>query len=74
MTKELQIAFDHVKQFHPTLSIVVFGLDGRWQYMDEDFGRFKFDERIDVGILEAAGDSVENNETLPYVYQAPLED
>jgi hypothetical protein len=58
MTRELQTAIDHVKQFHPTLAIVIFSNDGRWNYMDTNFDSFKFDERIDVGILEDASDSI----------------
>lgn len=64
MTEALQIAIDHVKQFHPTLSIIVFSKDGRWLYMDENFTPFKFDDKIDVGILETASDSIE---TLPFI-------
>ncbi len=65
-TVALQKAINHVKEFHPTLSIVMFDIDGRWQYMDEDFDSFVFDERIDVSILEEAGDSIE---TLPFIHQ-----
>jgi hypothetical protein len=64
MTAQLQTAIDHVKQFHPTVSIVIFDKMGRWQYMDENFDSFKFDERIDVSILEEASDSIE---VLPYI-------
>lgn len=66
MTKAIKKAFNHVKKFHPTVSIVVFDKDGRWQYMDENFVGFVFDDKIDVGILEGALDSVP---TLPYVFQ-----
>jgi hypothetical protein len=58
MTKELQIAIDHVKSFHPTLSLIIFDRMGRWQYMDEYFNNFVFDDRINVGILEEASDSI----------------
>ena len=66
MTDELLKAIIHVKQFHPTLAIVIFNLEGRWQYMDEDFNSFEFDNRIDIGLLEAASDSIES---LPFIHQ-----
>jgi hypothetical protein len=73
MTYELRDAIAHVKKFHPTVSIVIFSSDGRWQYMDEDFQGFKFDNRIDVGILEAAADSIDNQFGFPFIHQEPLE-
>lgn len=66
MTEALTIAFEHVKKFHPTLSIVIFNKIGQWQYMDENFESFVFDSNIDNGILEDAADSIE---TLPFIYQ-----
>ena len=66
MTPELKTAFDHVKKFHPTLSIVIFDKQGKWQYMDEEFESFKFDDKIDVSILEDASDSIVE---LPFIYQ-----
>ncbi len=65
-TKELLTAIHHVKEFYPTVSIVVFNKEGRWNYMDEDFYSFVFDESIDVSILEAASDSITD---LPYIFQ-----
>ena len=65
LTKELEIAINHVKESHPTLSIVIFDKQGNWQYMDGNFEPFRF-TNIDVSILEAASDSIES---LPYIYQ-----
>ena len=59
VTPQLRAAMAHVKSIFPTLHIVVFNLNGRWQYMDTDFNAFKFDDRIDVSILEAASDSID---------------
>ncbi len=66
MTPQLKKAFDLVKKSFPTLSIVIFDKQGRWQYMDEDFECFKFDDKIDVGVLEDAADSIID---LPFIYQ-----
>jgi hypothetical protein len=66
VTAELQTAIDHVKESHPSLSIVMFDINGRWQYMDEEFNSFKFDDKVDVSILEEAGDSIE---VLPFIHQ-----
>jgi len=65
-TLAVKTAFNHVKEKHPTLSMVIFDKEGKWQYMDEDFESFKFDESIDVGLLEDASDSIP---VLPYIYQ-----
>jgi len=62
----LQAAIEHVKKYHPTLSIVIFDIDGRWQYMDAEFNSFVFGKEIDTSILEEAGDSIE---FLPFIYQ-----
>ena len=60
-------AFEHVKTFFPTLSIVIFDRDGRWCYMDDCFNAFNFEgENISQSILEDASDSIE---TLPFIYQ-----
>jgi len=71
MPNALKKAFKHVKQHYPTLSIVIIGLDCRWQYMDAEFNSFIFDEKIDVSILQEGADSVE---TLPFIYQENLVD
>lgn len=68
ITSELKKAIDHVKEFHPSLSMVIFNKEGQWQYMGEDFESFKFGDKIDVSILEAASDSIPY---LPFIYQLP---
>lgn len=64
--KDVKIALAHVKQFHPTICMVVFNKEGQWQFMDGNFNSPKFGDEIDISILEAAQDNVP---TLPYVYQ-----
>jgi len=66
ITPEVQSAINHVKQFHPTLAIVAFSIEGTWQYFDEDFNSFVFDDKINVSILEAAVDSVSER---PAIFQ-----
>jgi len=65
-TPEIKAAMKHVKSVYPNVSIVIFTKDLHWQYMDEDFESPIFDDRIDVGILEAAADSLTE---YPYIYQ-----
>ncbi len=65
-TPQIIKAFNHVKRFHPTVSIIIFDINGLWLYMDENFKPFVFSEKVDVGILEDASDSVPS---LPYIYQ-----
>lgn len=71
LTPELRRAFVHVKKHFPTLSMVVFDRDGRWQYMDSNFDGFDFKDLIDQSILEDASDSVPH---LPFIYQESLVD
>ena len=66
MTPELKKAFDLVKKFHPTVSIVAFNKMGQWQYMDENFKSFDFDGKIDADVLLDAADSIVE---LPFIYQ-----
>ena len=66
MTHALKKAFNHIREKHPTVSIVIFDREGKWLYMDENFESFKFDDSIDVSILEEASDSIP---VLPYIYQ-----
>jgi hypothetical protein len=67
VTPELKRAFDHVKIFFPTLSMVVIDSYGKWCYMDVDFKAFDFsDVDLDVSILEDGADSIKNT---PFTYQ-----
>jgi hypothetical protein len=60
-------AFKHVKQFFPTLSIVIFNKEGQWSYMDDNFNSFNFEGAgIDQSILEDASNEIK---TLPFIYQ-----
>lgn len=65
-TKEVLLALEHVRLFHPEVCIVIFSKDGRWLYMDQDFNIPIFSDSIDIAILEAAADSLNY---LPYICQ-----
>lgn len=65
-TPQVVAAFEHVKTFFPTLSIVVFDAFGNWNYMDAHFESFTFNEKIDVSLLEQAADSLT---VLPIAFQ-----
>jgi hypothetical protein len=67
LKKEIQLAFDEVRKFHPEVCIVVFASDGRWQYMDDNFKGPKFSKEINVSILEKASNSV--NDGKPHVFE-----
>jgi hypothetical protein len=66
ITPELFLAFAEVKNHFPTLSIVVIDRHGKWCYMDEDFGAFNFGDKIDVSLLEAASNSIQDT---PFVFE-----
>ncbi len=70
ITPEVQAAINHVKQFHPTLAIVAFSIEGIWQYFDKEFNSFDFKDNIDVSILEAAVDSIHER---PAIFQIESE-
>jgi hypothetical protein len=57
-TDEVNIAFNHVREFYPSVIGVVFNKNKAWFYYDENFVGPSFDSRIDVGILEDAADSL----------------
>jgi len=58
-------AFIHIREFHPNVVKVAFDKHGQWKYTDSNSKAPKFDDRIDVGILEDASDSVTK---LPCVF------
>lgn len=67
ITPEMKKAFDHVKRFFPTLSIVALNVYGQWCYMDVDFKAFDFSGvDLDVSILELGADSIQQT---PFIYQ-----
>lgn len=70
-TEFLLTAMKHVKSIFPSVTMVVFNNQGRWQYMDACFGSPKFDDRIDVSILEEAVDSIYE---FPFIYDESKED
>jgi len=66
-TKEVLKAFEHVKSFHPNVSIVIFNKEGQWNYMDENFEGLDFShDGINVSVLEDAVDSLKE---FPFIYQ-----
>ncbi len=66
MTKELKIAFEKIREYHPEVTMVVFNVMGQWFYSNDSFEAPSFDGMIDQAILEDAADSID---TLPSVYR-----
>lgn len=62
-------AINHVKQFHPDVDRVIFWKDGRWQYCTDSHDSPKFDDNMDIDILERTNDFVHNNYDLPQAFQ-----
>ncbi len=58
----VQKALQHVREHHPCADVVLYNMDTRWTYMSGDShdDPIKFGEEVDVSILEAAQNSVEN--------------
>ncbi len=71
MTTELATALQEVKKHFPSVSIVIFNIQGQWNYMDENFTSFNFEDRIDFDILDDASNSIYNKFGYPYIYQIP---
>ena len=67
MTPEIKAALDHVKSIYPDVTHVTYGRDHRWHYRTNEGKHPKFDQRIDVNILEQAADSLE---TVPATFYA----
>jgi len=64
---KVQLALDHVRSFHPEVTMVTFNSDGWWHYTDDYFhAPEKFDERINTHILE---DAIYDLEDFPCVFQ-----
>lgn len=68
MTKEIKKAFEHIREFHPDVTHVVFDKNGQWMYFAENFRTPTFNHEIDVNILNDACDSVD---VLPNVFYLP---
>jgi hypothetical protein len=58
MTREILKAFEAIREFHPTICMVVFTNTGLWRYMDANSNSIWFDDAIDASVLEEAYDSV----------------
>ena len=66
MTKEVEKALMHVRQYYPEVEIVIFNREGMWQYMSDCFECPIFSNKINQSILEEAADSVTH---LPAIFQ-----
>lgn len=65
----IQKAFDHVRQFHSEIKIMVINYNGMWCFMDENFNAPVFHPDIDTNILQLAVDSAHDTYGLPYIYE-----
>lgn len=65
-TKEIITAINHVRSVFPQVDIVIFTKEERWLYLSSSGYVPKFDEKIDVSILEKAVDSIND---FPAIYQ-----
>lgn len=68
MTKEVREALEHVQSIYPQVHQVFFSDDGRWRFCGEIDEAPEFDDRVDVGLLEAALDSLD---ALPAAFSIP---
>lgn len=69
---KVQAALRHVHGLFPDVIQVFYGVDRRWMFCTEDFDAPNFDEapgEVDVGILEAAGNAVDNYDGFPNAYR-----
>lgn len=62
-------AFDHVKNYHPNINLMVFNREGKWLCMDDDYDTPEFSQDIDTTLLHRAADAAYKAFGLPYVYQ-----
>jgi len=58
LTDAVKEAFKHVKELHPECHQVVFDIEGRWHYLNEEFEIIEFNGKEDGALLEDAVDSV----------------
>jgi hypothetical protein len=56
---KIKMALDHVRSFFPDVTKVSYDSAGRWRYSTDSGFAPKFNDRIDVSILEDAADAVE---------------
>lgn len=69
---KVRIAIEHVRQRFPSVSMVVYNPAGQWRFMSEDFNAPKFTgELVNVDILEAAANEVDNSIGFPAVFFLP---
>lgn len=71
-TQAVLVAFKEVRRFHPDVVEVVFDRDTRWHYRTAQGRAPKFDDAIDVGVLEDAQSSVVRADApLPVLIRLP---
>ena len=58
MTTQAYAALNHVRTFHPQVTHVFYNSMADWYYCDDNFNGPALDDRVDVGLLEDAADSV----------------
>ncbi len=58
MTTLVYAALNHVRIFHPQVTHVFYNSRADWYYCDDNFNGPVLDDRVDVGLLEDAADSV----------------
>lgn len=57
MTNVIKKAFDHVKSKHPEVTHVVYTAQGLWAYMDDSCNMPKFENGVNIKLLEDASDA-----------------
>ena len=72
MPKEVEEALNHVREFHPEITQVLYLRNGTWLFLDEDGEAPSFEgDDLDMAILETAFDMVDDQ--LPVIYALPEE-
>ncbi|HDR9103735.1 TPA: hypothetical protein QDB04_000509 [Burkholderia vietnamiensis] len=69
----VRTALAHVRSIYPQVTQVLYGRDGRWHFVDDEFEapEFKAGDGIDTGIMEDAARAVE---TLPAAFSVSIEE
>lgn len=64
--KKVKAALDEVRKYHPEVTMVAYNIYGNWNFTDSEFNSpEKWDQRIDVGVLE---DAMESMEKFPAIF------
>lgn len=70
MPDKVREALDHVRLHHSVVTMVLFDVNSRWHYLDEDAEAPAFGSEIDISLLEDAADSVNGDLPRLFVWQA----